>query len=138
MKDGSLKNSEGIGFFNSGKYEEAIQSFSQAINAYPQDKIGDSLYYDINLNLANSYQMDGEYDNAKDLYEQLLKNDPGRSSRYKVEFDNLMLELKITNLWKDCLWNHAKITPQLKCLEIKGYVLWLRRFYLIFQELNLL
>lgn len=94
MKDANFKNSEGIRFFNAGKYKEAIQSFLQAINAYSQDKIGDSLYYDINLNLANSYQMYGEYDKAKNLYEQLLKNDPGRTSRYKVEFDNLMLRIE--------------------------------------------
>jgi tetratricopeptide (TPR) repeat protein len=94
VKEANLKNSEGIRLFNTSKYKEAIQIFQQAIDLFPKDQRNQWLYYDITMNLANSYQMDGQYAKAKVLYEQLLQQDSGRSSQYQIELDNLMLRIK--------------------------------------------
>ncbi|MBF0286986.1 MAG: tetratricopeptide repeat protein [SAR324 cluster bacterium] len=90
MKQAFNRNQAGIQLYSSKQFKEAIQQFKGALEIFPQSQKQENLYFDIQLNLANSYQMNGDYNEAKALYEQLIEQNPGCQSQYYLELGNLI------------------------------------------------
>lgn len=90
MNEARIRNDEGIALFHEKRFQEAARVFQEAIDLLPVEHRDQRFGFDLQLNLANSYQMVGDYDNAKLLYDQLILKDPDNRARYEMELNNLL------------------------------------------------
>jgi len=78
-----VQNSAGKLFFEGGKIEEAVKSFTKALEG-AESQGNDALKTNIMLNLANALSAKGDIDGALDLYEDLEKM--GKRKRTQMYF----------------------------------------------------
>ncbi len=91
-----LLNQLGVELYQLNRFEQACQIFEEALLIADQEKLPSRQYLDIQLNLANSLQILGQYDKAQDLYKHLIERDPSNEERYQSELDNVPLR-KVAN-----------------------------------------
>jgi len=77
-------NNRGLAYLKKGEYEKASLDFSKTaskdINYYGRDKARASVFY--NMNLSNSYNSSGKYEQTMALLEEAIKNDPKQGYNY--------------------------------------------------------
>jgi tetratricopeptide (TPR) repeat protein len=78
-----VQNSAGKLFFEDGKVDEAVDSFTKALDG-AETQNDPALKTDIMLNLANALSAKGDIDGAFDLYEELERT--GKRKRGKMYF----------------------------------------------------
>lgn len=74
---------------NLGKYGDAIDYYSQAYNRRPKNEMTAPLYM---IKLANAYEIQGKYGDAKKLYNDLISNFPNSPLRGEAEKNLVFVE----------------------------------------------
>ena len=77
-------NNRGLAYLKKGEYEKASLDFNKTtasdINYYGRDKTTAGVFY--NMNLSNSYNSSGKYEQTIALLEKTIKNDPDYGYNY--------------------------------------------------------
>ena len=63
---------EGYGYYQRGKYEDAITDLQKIVDEEEDFQDGSAAYY-----LAQSYRKNGDLDSAKPYYQYVIDNHPG-------------------------------------------------------------
>lgn len=74
---------------NLGKYEDAINYYTEAYNRRPKNEMTAPLYM---LKLANTYEVQKNYEEAAKLYNDLIANFPGSQLRKEAEKNLVFVE----------------------------------------------
>ncbi len=74
---------------NLGKYEDAIDYYSQAYNRRPKNEMSAPLYM---IKLANTYEIQKKYGEAEKLYKDLIANFPNSPLRTEAEKNLVFVE----------------------------------------------
>ncbi|MCB9195645.1 MAG: tetratricopeptide repeat protein [Flavobacteriales bacterium] len=74
---------------NLGKYEDAVDYYTQAYNRRPKNEMSAPLYM---MKLANTYELQGKYGEAEKMYKDLIANFPFSSLRTKAEKNLVFVE----------------------------------------------
>jgi Ca-activated chloride channel family protein len=75
QKDAALFNTQGLELYNSGKYEEAVRAYRQAVKIKPD-------YAEAHNNLGDAYLQLKQYKKAVEAYKQAIRYKPDLASAY--------------------------------------------------------